>query len=207
MHVITFFVLPSAIISCSGIKRNNTLGMIVATINSTRIQKLLENIDLINKGIVYITDGTGQVIISVGNKDYLKLYDKERFTDSKYFYDKAEQGEIIVSHTLSKTNQWRYVSIIPARALTDRLGHIKWFIVKILMIEFFIGMIISYLLTKRNYYPIKTTVEKLIDKLEGNKLAKVKNELTFIEEATLNALYEGEKKNRGTVLHLMHFMK
>lgn len=175
------------------IERNNTLGMVVVTIDATKIQKLLENIDLINNGIVYITDGTGQVVTSVGNKEYLKLYDKGEFTDSKYFYYKSEQGEVTVSHTLSKTNQWRYVSIIPAQALTSRLSHIKWFIVKILIIEIFIGMIISYLLTKKNYYPIKMTVEKLKDKLGGNKITKVKNELTFIEEATLKALYEGER--------------
>jgi len=175
------------------IEKNNIMGMIVATIDTTRIQKLLENIDLINKGVVYITDGTGQVIISVGNKEYIDIYDKIKFTDSKYFYSKSEQGEIIISHTLSKTNQWRYVSIIPVQALTDRLGYIKRFIIKVLIIEILIGMIISYLLTKKNYHPIKITVEKLKEKLGSNKMIKVKDELTFIEEATLKALYEGER--------------
>jgi len=177
-----------------GTKRE-ILGTIGILINTQYIKNILNNIHLDYQGAMYIINQNGEVIIETGSTKFsyhissLNLPVEEH---KGYYYDTIGNQKVLVTYIPSEYNEWKYISIIPISVFMNDLNAIKSIAVIIMVGGVILGVILSYLLARKNYTPIKVLVEKLQNSL-SNIPKDIKNEIAFIEKVTATTVRENQQ--------------
>jgi two-component system, response regulator YesN len=165
---------------------NRTLGMLVVSIDSTSITNMLNEINVLNKGAVYITDSSNKVILGTGNEELLKAAaDGIHSTKINYSYKKFNGQEVIISNVPSMVNGWSYISIIPTKLFMQELNYVHNITLIIVMIFLLFGIVLAYLFAKYNFKPI----QKICNNLKNNvdidvEEIDMKNEIEYISIVT-----------------------
>lgn len=153
-------------------------------INEQNIIKLLSDIDVLNHGSTIILDADNNVIAEVGNslayasiKDVLsKISDK-----SGYFDKEIADVDSMIAYTVSNYSGWKYMAIIPRKTFMQKAEYIKELTMILSALSIVIGILMSYLMTRREYNPIKRILEKITAKF-GDLPQGIGNEYDIIEE-------------------------
>lgn len=167
------------------------LGTAVIVVDRHKFEALLKNVDMLEQGAAYVIDGDGRMILSVGNRNMLTR-DLNPPADKPFYYTRLNGQDVIVSHSQSSINQWKYVSIVPTSLFLKKVNDIKtitWFIT---LAELVLGGLLSIYLARKNYIPIKRLADKLGRKVSP-EFTSIKNELALIERAAEAAVGENEK--------------
>lgn len=173
-------------------ERRNPLGTLVISIAKEKFENVLSEINILDKGTVYIVDSSGKIIIKMGNEN-LVIPIPDHVQASESFYTYIDKQEVVASSVPSKYLNWRYISVIPTSVFSDNIKSIRNITLIIFSIEIILGVILAVLLAKRNYSPIKNMFEKILEKLkiDEDELAS-KGQMNYIEEITISTIMENE---------------
>lgn len=174
--------------------KKQPLGNLVILLKEDKIASLLDDINILGKGTVYVLDSKDQVITSIGDKSMMKPFSYNSFKGRSYFYDMINGKETIVSFIDSKISDWKYISVIPTSAFSNRIRNIKVTAIIIILLELIIGTVVALLFSRRNYLPIKRIMERLRENIKGiDSISNVTNQIDFIEKVTAMTIRENNK--------------
>jgi AraC-like DNA-binding protein len=139
-----------------------------------------------NEGWFYIVNKEGK-LITRSSKDAPDLGDiKSKLKDSDGCIDfKAFGNDSILTYTNSTYNDWNYIYVIPKNAIMEKVRYIKLIAQGLAVITFIIGLVISYILARKNSKPFRemlntfTSIE-LFNSSNIN-MESSKNEYEFIK--------------------------
>ncbi len=198
-------------------------GAVVVSVKKDKLTKFFSGLsESTDKGsYMYIQDVDGDIITSLsqnnevpGYIDFTDIPNKEGF-----FKHKIGNQKMIVIHTVSNVNGWKYVLVMPDKVVMSNLIAFKTTIITLFVLALIIGGLISYYLAYRNSKPLNRIVQELREfmgddegksedaftKLGGavstlitnNKslASEIKKQQPLIEAALLQKLIKGEFTN------------
>lgn len=164
-------------------------GYVLALIKEEELVAKLDNQFIRDGGLSSIIDSKGKTIVGVdyGGFGAVEL----ALPDSNQGSFRTEIGgvEMLVTHTASNVNDWRYVSVIPTRAVTEPVRAVTRTFVLVLLAAFIVWGIASLLMAGRNSRPISDITRLLIPEAEkqgvppGNEFDFIRGTITRLISA------------------------
>ena len=186
-------------------------GAIVVNVNERELYNYMNESNIENESYIFIINSDGTVIShedksliskNISNKPYIKgILDSKETTG--YFLDSSDNRKSMLTYYKSEFNKWVYVGLTPIDNLLDKTGALLNRIAIVLLGLMFAGVILSYLLSRSMYNPVKKLMldiqkRKGIDfKGTGNEMAvlsKVFETLARQEDALSNALEKNKRE-------------
>jgi two-component system response regulator YesN len=168
-------------------------GTVCINVNEEVFRDTLNNIDKKVPSFTYVVDFNGKPVlnsISKENKEkgeeLFKSFIEERdifASEEGYLRKKISGKEYLAAFTTSQISKWRYITIIPTEVVTEKANKIKQITIATALLCLVLGLVFSYLLTSRIYYPVNELVNYINAFKIKRKLSKGKvkeDELTFI---------------------------
>ncbi len=167
------------------------LANIFVVIANDILNSAIENIQAVNHGEVVILNKDNEPIIytSEGIPELLNTMDHP---ESGYAEWNGER--YVVASIKSDVTEWNYMMIISDRSFTSELKRIRQTGIVSLLVTLIIGSIATYMMSKRQYYPIHRLIEKLSiprKELMGN----TRNEYAFLERMYDQTIDEYNRMN------------
>jgi two-component system response regulator YesN len=150
-------------------------GIVVIHVGINELTKLIDKLTLDHHNHIFIVDNQGKVIIS-GNKEEIGT----KLTSSTSLYQfwknpKSFHGSFTldgVDYSLSaqksSINNWTYIVMTPSKELTKKLDDIKRMTLYIISVIILLWMIISFIGSKRLYFPIEKLLKLPSEFRTGN---------------------------------------
>jgi AraC-like DNA-binding protein len=185
---------PSYIRSLSMQASANQGGMLIIPLNVDKIKTMLENIDWVEKGQVFIMDQNNQILIqnadeaTIAASSYADWKDRGTGTFTATF----EGIESMITIESSTTTGWKYISVFPTEVFWERAGAIQTMNLSGLLLCFAIGGAVIYYFARKNYDPIKQLVS-VFARNPGNRTDV--DEYTFIRRSVLETIRERDDMN------------
>ena len=157
------------------------------------IQKLLDNSKWQSNGafLVYNQDGT---LLASTNPDYNNIDLSGYLNIDGFFNLKYEDTEYICKIIQSNNTKCYYASITPKKLATEPISSLQKMALFFALIIIPLGLLISYLLSQRNYTPLKRLIEWINDKaIDDGESFERGNEIDILEKVLHLSFEEQEK--------------
>ncbi|WP_407267834.1 helix-turn-helix domain-containing protein [Radiobacillus sp. PE A8.2] len=139
-------------------------GIIAINLNEDKLARIMQEMENNNRVNVYIASATGEKISSFIQQELTGIDDHldaiEQLGDEGSFIDRERDPATLVSYVKGLNNDWMLVSETHLNYLMERLSYIKNITNLICGVLIFVGIIISYFLSRSMYNPIKRLLEK-----------------------------------------------
>ncbi|TBL70774.1 AraC family transcriptional regulator [Paenibacillus thalictri] len=164
-------------------------GVLVATLDKTKLSKLLRTLTPYNEGSTLLMSGDGGWVISGGDK--MTELDKELQAEYRKRQGKAESFLMnyknvtysVSSGTLTRLGTaWVYLSAAPVTAITSPVVFISKLIVFISLVGLLLALLFSWLASNRLYTPIDRVVRLLSRDRRTMQRYENKDEFELIEK-------------------------
>ena len=173
--------------------QKNPDASILIRLNSKKITETIQN-KLVSTGrSVIILDDDNNVLFSAGDD----LPPAGALEYGSFAGDKGMshltfgQKIYVVSHTSSKIVRWKYISITPFNAFWAKVEFIRLLTLLAMGLCLLLGLAGAYLLSRRNYLPIKDLLG-LLGKRLNQEPGKHGNEFKIIKDAVSETIDENE---------------
>lgn len=177
---------------------NSNSGTLVILISREKFDKILNNINILNSGEVYILNSQDEVIMYIGDKSLMSPLGYSELTSGENFYDKMNNQKVFVSSISSEYSDWKFVSVLPVRVFANQANYVKVLTCVIILAELVIGSLLALILARKKYIPLKRTIDNLNNIYINNiRICISGNEINFIEQATSATLRENEKMHKS----------
>lgn len=155
---------------------NNKNGMqnaIIINISSKWMRETIDILGLDTSESIFVLDNLGTIINSsieekkmtnISSQDYIKkiLSSDE---DEGYFTAEVNGCKFLIIYVSSNKLDWKFVRILPYAEILTQLDNIKIYTMLIFIGIMFLGIILSFALSKRIYKPIDKVINKMsVDK-------------------------------------------
>lgn len=176
--------------SRAGINRQNK---VFVSFNPSKLQELLDNSRWASNGafLVYSPDG---ILLASTNPDYNDIDLSAYFNVDGFFNFKHEDTEYICKIIQSNNTKCYYASITPKELATEPISSLKNMELIFVLVIIPIGLTISYLLSRRNYTPLKRLLEWINEKaMYDPESFEQGNEIDILEKVLRLSFEEQEK--------------
>ncbi len=126
-----------------------TDGYLVYFLSVDGLEQMLRQVDVFQKGTVYITDGE-QPIWQITNNTDIEVTAREMTLDHDFY----REGDNIVAYVSSNERGWKYCIEIPSTVLMDSLNDLQASSIRLLVISLVVGGCLAFLFAARNNRPI-----------------------------------------------------
>lgn len=169
-------------------------GALVILIRNSQLEKLFSNIDISEGGYLYIQNKTGEIITTLNKATKNISYSVLEGNDGSegFTRKKVNEQNMIVIHTTSNNNGWRYVLVLPENVVMHKLIMLKQTIWTIFFISLVIGCLIAYLLAYRNSVPISNMLRQVREFL-GEENSKTEVDSFTDLDSTVSKLISSSK--------------
>lgn len=180
-------------------------GVIALEVEIQKIRKILENENVIQKGIFFIRDISGQIVycslIDYHNfndkekREYMELLENCRIEET---YITKDSNRIIMSAMESMHQSWNYALLTLESEYGEEVNQRQGYLYGVFVISLLSSVIATAVITYISYKPVK----KIMDLFEGEQdnhaegKDKRSNELLYITSNILKVINEGENINR-----------
>ncbi|WP_240415385.1 helix-turn-helix domain-containing protein [Paenibacillus periandrae] len=173
----------------------DSLGTLVITLNNTKIEKILQNMDWVDRGHVVIVNANNQILFQndPAYKPMIAYESMAKAREGSYF-DTIDGEKVMVSYTTSEAADWKYVTIIPSRIFWEQAEYMRNLNLLGLFVCFVIGGVVIVVFARRNYNPINQMVRLLTGKAKLN-MDNEQNEYEFIHKSIMETIRERDDIN------------
>ncbi|OGO81325.1 MAG: hypothetical protein A2Y21_11430 [Clostridiales bacterium GWC2_40_7] len=159
--------------------------ILIATMNSYPINRLLLNALVEYDGAAYILDESNKVIttattninVDIQVESFMMLLENGK---NPVYSAVMSDNRMIVSHIKSKLTGWSYIAIIPSQQILSRVNEARIWSLIIFFIASAAGLFLASYFSFKNYSPIKKITDTFL-KEHDNK--RYENELDMIDNA------------------------
>lgn len=174
----------------AGVNRQNK---VFVSFNPSKLQELLDNSKWANNGAFLVYSPEGKLLAST-NPDYNDIDLSGYFDIDGFFNLKYEDKEYICKIIQSDNTKCYYVSITPKELATKPISSLKDMGLIFAVIIIPIGLAISYLLSRRNYTPLKRLLVWINEKaMYDPESFEQGNEIDILEKVLRLSFEEQEK--------------
>lgn len=141
-------------------------GVVVVTVKKDKLAKFFSRLEEnSSKGaFMYIQDKEGNIITSVSDNNIPGYVDFTNIKNSEgFFRQKINEQNMIVIHTVSNVNGWKYVLVLPENVVMGKLISFQKTIITLFLIALLSGIVISYYLAYINGKPLNRIIQELKD--------------------------------------------
>lgn len=175
------------------VKQEEILANIVVQIDESQFLKMTEDAEELNRGRVIILDGDDQIIADSGTSKIPDELVYENLAANKGFmYGYQENDKVAISYISSQTGSWKYIYIMPTRIYWEKLEYTRKLMMLSIILCVFLGSILTLVLLKRNYAPVRKLVSALASQSQWNQDGEA-NEYNFISKAIGKALEDKDE--------------
>jgi two-component system, response regulator YesN len=171
-------------------KTQNPLGSVVVMIDKSYIEKLLGSTNVQEKSTVLIFDNEDKLMLGVGKKEYAYDIDLEKLNLHSTYQTKVKKDDLVVTKVQSAITGWKYVTVVPMSVYYESVSYIKRVVLIITLIQLASGAAVALIMSRKNYEPIKRSIEKLKDIFGYKEDIEDKDYFNFVEEITSATLRE-----------------
>jgi two-component system response regulator YesN len=174
-----------------------TKGTLVLLLDEQVLKDMLDKIEWVNQGAVYIMSESNEVLMSTdGESDRITQILSEIKQPSGQLNLAYEGQQHMVAYASSEMNGWTYISIVPTRVFLEQVNQVKLWAFLVLTFCLIGGALASYLMAYRNYSPVRELIS-VIYKRKGKNVTsgELANEYDFIKTVVLTA-FDEEKQLR-----------
>lgn len=141
----------------------NIDGVLGFIFRSKDLLKLFSSFDLSKGGVIYIEDQDGNEVTSLSiAAPNSKMFTSKEAVKLKDFIETSKNNKnLIVTHTISSYNHWKYVIALPSEVVMHKLNYFNRISWSIFFTTLFIGLFISYILSYRNSEPLLNLIRQL----------------------------------------------
>jgi YesN/AraC family two-component response regulator len=141
----------------------NIDGILGFIFRSKDLLKLFSSFDLSKGGVIYIEDQDGNEVTSLSiAAPNSKMFTSKEAVKLKDFIETSKNNKnLIVTHTTSSYNRWKYVIALPSEVVMHKLNYFNRLTWSIFFITLFIGLFVSYILSYRNSEPLLNLIRQL----------------------------------------------
>ena len=176
---------------------NGLKGMLILPLNGSKIQGMLQNVDWVNNGGVYIVDEHNQILFQNNDSANLRAVQSAKAgneTAGTSFQDIAGK-ENMVSYIDSDTTNWQYISVFPSSVFWEKARQIRNMNLLGLLFSFLIGTVVISYFARKNYNPVRELVN-MFSPERDEQTQRVLDEFSFIRESALATIRERDDINR-----------
>jgi len=162
----------------------NVKGAILICIDTEKINRLLNRINVGNEGWVYVLDKNGRVVTGFSKNikiDPLSFINNTILDLKGYKEIHTPNGNMMITYITSSKNGWQYVAGIPSDVIMAKLNNIKRLTIFATIIILSLGILSAYFLAHRNVKPFKSLIKDLKQFL-GNELEEDTDEYSIIKD-------------------------
>ena len=159
----------------------NKIANIFIMIDEDKLLQILVNTKLKEAGSAFIIDKDNTVLLSTKPYGDNPVCYEELRSGEGLIYKEIEGQKVVISHISSSVNDWEYVSVVPTAVFREKIVYIKKITYFSMLVYLFIGLVISYLFTRKNYKPLGDLVYTIAD--TGLNPIKKSNEIQYIKDA------------------------
>ncbi|MCR2804708.1 helix-turn-helix domain-containing protein [Paenibacillus soyae] len=166
-------------------------GMSVVMIDQARILSVIHKVQLFNEGKVFIVNPNNELLVSSdeASEELLEVLKLEQLSSpSGYVSFESEGQRFEVIYLQSPATQTKFISIVPSQVLWEKAEKVRSLTYLSLLASILVGVILSLLLLRKNYGPIRRLLHKVTEKAGGSALQREGNEFAYIEHS-LNQTY------------------
>lgn len=165
---------------------------LVVTLNKSLIEDTINLMKWSSKGYIAILDKNDRVIATTNslNSVYIPRYD-QLMEKSGINTFKLKDGNVVICHIVSQVNDWKYIAVIPNDVFLHQARNISKIIIISISLCFLLGLVVSYIFTKKNYNVIQRIV-KIFENKTGQTFKGKYNEYSFIEKSILDIIEQEE---------------
>lgn len=172
---------------------DTSVGTKVIMIDQSRILGAIENMEVFNKGHVWILNEENQVLASSSGEDLADDLPYDQMLSDKNLFIWNNNGEQYeVSYIRSSHSKLKYVSIMPSRVFWEKAEQVRKLTYMSIAFSLIGGGLLTYFFLHINYSPVRRLVKAFTDK-KGIHHGKGKNEFHFIEQAVDTTLSEMDR--------------
>lgn len=173
----------------------DSMGTLVITLNNNKIEKILQNMDWVNRGHVLILNKNNQILFQ-NDLTYKPVVAYESMSQAREgsYFDTIDGEKVMVSYTTSEAADWKYVTIIPSRIFWEQAEYMRNLNLLGLFVCFIIGGVVIVVFARRNYNPINKMVRSLVGKVKLDSEGE-QDEYEFIHKSIMETIRERDDIN------------
>lgn len=143
----------------------NNNSNVVLVINEQRIKEALSRIQLVNNSNIVILDKDNNIITSTQNTNINKYLNYAELSEVGKSKNQIVNNEnVVVTSIASKQLSWKYISVTPEKVYMEKTKYIKKITLFGLFLCIFLGGLLSYIFSRKNYFPLAELFENVIAK-------------------------------------------
>ncbi|MCM3748207.1 helix-turn-helix domain-containing protein [Paenibacillus pasadenensis] len=186
------------------VQRKDSKGLLALHMYESSLKKMLQKTESNAFTTTYILDESGNVITSSGHSEpdlehikQLFAVSSESSSETGYGTTSLSDGKHLLTYVKTLHTNWTVVSETPLQYLLSKLSYIRsvaWMTFGILML---LGVLLSYVMSRRMYSPIKSLMDKSLPynkkaEFSSQLAAPRKNELETISQILDNVFSRNE---------------
>lgn len=173
---------------------NLSQGTLVIAFKNDRLRDVLDKMNALGKGAVYILNSRNEIVAGSGESELIAEEPYERLVVGHYNHHIKSHGrDVVITSVSSKVNDWVYVSAKPMDILMQKVYATRNITLFIVLTGLLAGIVLAFLLSRRNATPIRMAVSRLKDNIETGGISfSSKNEIDYIETAAMTAIKEAK---------------
>ena len=180
--------------------------VVLIRISDSFFEEMLSGVTIDGAGASFIVNGSGSFISYYGGKGtgslddatLARLLETSAGQEADHFLFEGYQ----VNRVRSNFTDWTYYSVIPQQAIYQELNHVHTVIALAAAIIILLGLLLCYLLTKKNSKPLKLIIRSLTTVYDHGRFDP-EDDFQFIENAVSalvasNLAYHEKEKDIGS---------
>lgn len=174
----------------------NLEGALIINVKEGYIRNILKSLIPFSDDVTMLIDEKGRVISDYDPEVFLRDLSSEEYIktivaskdNSGQFTGEVNGEKSLVTFISSNKLKWKIIQVTPYGKLVAKAYNMRNLIIIFCIILFFIGVIISYFISRKFYLPIRRLVNKANDISTGTIITKgsKKHELEYISDIILN---------------------
>lgn len=179
--------------------RTEQMGALVISLNEKKLQTITDSMTWSTASDIVILDADNRIVLSTDETlkdDYFINLD---FTDNWQINNlRINNEEIVLTSVRSDIANFNYVFVIPKNVYMGRINQIRYLTIFSITLCLFVGGFLSFFYSRRNYSPINSIVDILLNDKELMSYNN-KDEIKFIT-SSLKWIIEERRKNKELLM-------
>lgn len=178
-------------------------GTLIMPLNVEKMRTMLETIDWVEQGQVFIMDSNDQILFQNAKETMIETSSYQEWNNrgTGTFTGTFQGIESMITIESSDTTGWKYISVFPTDVFWERAGAIRTMNLFGLLLCFAIGGAVIYYFARKNYDPVKQLVSVFSRSPLQGKGTEL-DEYTFIRRSVLETIRERDDMNNKHVQQL-----
>jgi len=165
-------------------------GNLFFLISTSNFLEPVQNLQWVDGGHVVLLDERNRVLASTTKEPMGLVYGDLQATEGN-LHMKHNGQSMTVSYTTSTITNWKYVSVIPTKAIREKSDYVRNLTLSGLLLSLLLGGGLTFFLIRKQYNPLKSLISG-IGKFEGLMFDRKINEFEFIQRAIQHSYREKE---------------